>query len=167
MLAPPMPIQNRTLSSSSEFGDAYLQGETKKVQDDSSLFFTSTSLYEFENSVLNDTLPYHLTGGVIDFPIDPPRSNILDYSPDIQEGKTSIENWISLSRFSSLKAMFSSSSTHNYMSSLLPMNRLCLKVSSDCRSRPPFVTIHGKPVKHFCPVAVVVDCGEVIRGRIR
>ena len=149
-----MPIQNWTLPSSNEFGDARLHGEIKKVQDDSSLFFTSTSLHEFENSILNDTLPYYLTSGVIDFPIDPrcPISSTPHQS--FKKGRNQLKTGTSFSHAS-------------------PTSQTCLPPRArttsrrhhcpwaDCASNfrraadrdRHFVTIHGKPVKHFCPVA--------------
>jgi hypothetical protein len=154
-IVPPMPTQNQTLPSSNEFGDARLRDEIKKVQDDSLLFFTSTSLHEFENTILNDTLPYNLISGTIDFPVDPPMSNVFNTSPLIQERNPSIENRISLSHAS-------------------PTSKICPPPprarTTSCRHHCPwagcasnfrraadrdrhFVTRHGKPVKQFCPVA--------------
>jgi hypothetical protein len=150
----PMPTQNQTLPSSNEFGDARLHDEIKKVQDDSSLFFTSTSLHEFENSILNGTLPSNLTSGVIDFPVDPPMSNVSNTSPVIQERNPSIGNRNSFSHVSPTSQTCSPPRART-------TSRRHHCPWADCASNfrraadrdRHFVTIHGKPIKRFCPVA--------------
>jgi hypothetical protein len=155
-IVPPMPTQNQTLPSSNEFGDARLHGEIKKVQDDSSLFFTSTSLHEFENSILNDKLPYNLTSEAIVFPVEPPMSNIFNTSPIIQERNPSIENWTSLSHASPTSQICPPSSLRAH-TTLCRHHCPWAGCASNFRRAADrdrhFVTIHGKPVKHFCPVA--------------
>lgn len=150
---PPMPIQNWTLPSSNEFGDARLHGEIKKVQDDSSLFFTSASLHEFGNSMLNDTLPYYLTSGVIDFPVDPPMSNVSNISPVIQERNPSIENRDSFSHASPTSQTCSPRARTTSRRHHCPWADCASNFRRAADRDRHFVTIHGKPVKHFCPVA--------------
>ncbi|PMD12390.1 hypothetical protein NA56DRAFT_713227 [Hyaloscypha hepaticicola] len=161
--APLMPVRNLNLPSSSEFDLRH--GETKKVQDDDSLFFTTNSLYEFKDSSPNDPSPYNLTSGVVDFPVDPSMSNVFNASPVIQEREPSIENENSHAPPTS-QTSFPARERTTLGRHHCPWAGCASKFPAADRDRH-FMTIHGKPVKYFRHVAGCSRARGVWRGYSR
>ena len=116
------------------------------------LFFITNSLYKFKDSFLNDLSLYNLTSRIIDFPVDPSILNIFNASPVIQERELSIGNENSHAS-PTLQTSFPARERTTLGRYHCPWAGCTLKFCRAIDRDRHSMTIHGKPIKHFCPVA--------------